>query len=302
MSHYNQPLFRRKFTEFFLWPVQGILVFIIVGFIRLLPVSLTSFLCGKLANAIGPYTTHHQRAKTHLTLALPDITTAEQEQILHKMWNHLGRLAGEYPHVHHMGSERYMTFHGLEHLKNASDGGFLVGAHLGNWELNLMVTALLGRPYSIIYRKLNNPFTNWVLDTRHKRGNPDSFAKGKDAARGMLKSLDKKHLIHIIADQKYREGIKAPFLGLAADTPTGHIKIALKRKTPIIYMRAIRRQGCHYDIYIDPPVYIHTKEKITDELVAYHAVQMNDKLSQFIKESPEQWLWPHRRWGKDILK
>ena len=43
MSHYNQPLFRRKFTEFFLWPVQGILAFIIVGFIRLLPVSLTSF-------------------------------------------------------------------------------------------------------------------------------------------------------------------------------------------------------------------------------------------------------------------
>ena len=53
---------------------------------------------------------------------------------------------------------------------------------------------------------------------------------------------------------------------------------------------------------IDPPLYIHTKEKITDELVAHHALQMNDKLSSFIKETPEQWLWSHRRWGKDILK
>ena len=302
MSHYNQPFLRRKFTEIILWPIQGVVVFIIVGMIRLLPVSFASFLCGKLANAIGPLTTHHQRAKTHLNLAMPELTASQTDDILQKMWNHLGRLAGEYPHLHRMGSARFMTIHGLENLAQVEDGGFLVGAHLGNWEMHVMVTAHLGRPFSIIYRKLNNPFTNWVLDTRHKRGNPDSFSKGNDAARGMLKSLAKKHLVHIIADQKYREGIKAPFLGLAADTPTGHIKIALKRKTPIIYMRAIRRQGCHYDIYIDPPIYIHTNETITDELIAHHAAQMNDRLSSFIKEAPEQWLWPHRRWDKDILK
>ena len=300
MSHYGQPFMKRKIIEWLFWPLQGIVVLIAVTVMRLLPVTVTSFAFGKLLGIIGPFSTAHKRAKKHIAFAMPHLSLSEQDDILAKMWNHLGRLAGEYPHIHKMGDERFLTFHGLHHLEQATKGGFVIGGHIGNWELHLMVPAMLGQRYGAIYRPLNNPFSNWVLDMRAKRGSGDLYAKGQDAARGMLTTLKQKGCVYLFTDQKYREGIEAPFLGHAAATPIGHIKIALKRKTPIFYMRIIRRKGCHYDVYITEPHYIYTDGKVTDELIAQHAKQMNDVLSSYITETPHQWLWPHRRWGKDI--
>lgn len=300
MSHYNQPFVKRKFIEFIVWPIQGLILFFLVGLMRLLPVWMTSALFGRLATLIGPHSQYHKRAKAHLGHAMPALSDKEKDDILRGMWAHLGRLAGEYPHIHLMGTDTYMTIHGLDKLEAETGGGFLVGAHLGNWELNLMLTAMLGRHYGAVYRKLNNPFSNWVLDMRHKRGNPDTFAKGQGAARGMMQTLRKNGFIHIIADQKYREGIKAPFFGHPADTPVGHIKIALKHKVPIFYIHVIRRHNCHYDAYISDAQYLYTDGKVTDELLLQHATQMNDTLAHLISKHPEQWLWPHRRWGKSL--
>ncbi len=300
MSHYRQPFLKRKFTEFILWPLQGLLVLIVVGLIRLLPVAFTSALCGAIISKIGPLTTHHKRARKHLRHALGDLDDDAHEKILSDMWQHFGRLAGEYPHIHRMGSAKYLTFHGLHHLEDCNEGGFVIGAHLGNWELHLMVPAMLKRHYGAIYRPLNNPFSNWVLDMRSKRGSGDLYAKGQDAARGMLKTIKNNGMVYLFTDQKYREGVMAPFLGHEAATPIGHIKIALKRKTPIFYMRIIRRQGCHYDVHISPPTYIYKDGTVSDELIAQHAREMNDTLSEMIRQTPHQWLWPHRRWGKDL--
>ena len=300
MSHYNQPLLKRKLIEFLLWPLQGILVFILVGLMRLLPVEVTSYSLGKLVSFIGPFTTHHKRAKRHLRYALPDLSAQTHDEILAEMWHHFGRLAGEYPHIHKMNSDKYLTFHGLENLMSAKEGGFIIGAHLGNWELHLMASAIADKSYGAIYRPLNNPVSNWVLDMRAKRGRGEFYAKGQDAARGMLKTIKAGGMVYLFTDQKYREGITANFLGHPAATPIGHIKIALKHNTPIYYMRVIRREGCHYDAYISEPHYIYQDGKVTDALIAHHAQEMNDMLADMIKQTPHQWLWPHRRWGKDI--
>jgi len=302
MSHYHQPFLKRKIIEFVVWPLQGLMVALIVGLIRLFPVRMTSAFFGKVISLIGPLTPHHKRARTHLRYAFDDLTETQEAKILSDMWAHFGRLAGEYPHIHNMGSSKFLTFHGLHHLENAPEGGFVIGGHIGNWELHLMVSAMLNRPYGAIYRPLNNPYSNWVLDMRAKRGMGDFYAKGQDAARGMLKTIKNKGMVYLFTDQKYREGVTAPFLGHPAATPIGHIKLALKRKTPIFYMRIIRREGCHYDVTISEPHYIYTDGKVTDALIEKHAREMNDVLSDFIRQTPSQWLWPHRRWGKDISK
>lgn len=300
MSHYGQPLIKRKLIEFVLWPLQGLLVLVLVSFMRLLPVAFTSALFGKIISWVGPLTTAHKRARRHLGFAMPELDKAAQDEIIADMWAHFGRLAGEYPHLHKMGSSKYLTLHGAHHLESAKEGGFVIGGHIGNWELHLVVSAMLGQRFGAIYRPLNNPFSNWVLDMRAKRGKGDLYAKGQDAARGMLRTLKNKGMVYLFTDQKYREGVPAPFLGHPAATPIGHIKIALKQKTPIYYMRIIRRKGCHYDVHISAPHYIHTDGKVTDALVAQYAEEMNDVLSDYIRQTPHQWLWPHRRWGKDI--
>ena len=300
MSHYNTPIVLRKVIEFVVWPIQGVLVLLLVSLIRLLPVEMTSALFGKLLSVLGPRLAHHKRALRHLRYALPERSEADYQEILAKMWSHFGRLAGEYPHIHKMGTDRYLSFHGLHHLEAATKGGFVIGGHLGNWELSTMVAAMQQRHYGVIYRPLNNPYANWALDMRRKRGHVDLYAKGQDAARGMLKTLKQNGLVFLYTDQKYREGLMVPFLGHEAATPIGHIKIALKQNVPIFYMRVIRSHGCHYDVHIEPPIYLYEDGKVDEAKIAAHAAEMNDKLSDYIRQTPEQWLWPHRRWGKKI--
>ena len=300
MSHYNRPLLYRKFIEFVIWPIEAVFAAILVGLMRCLPITFSSDLFGWLAAKIGPKTKYHKRSLAHIRYAMPHLTPAEQEAEIHKMWNHLGRVAGEFVHLHKMGNDRYLTFHGLEHLEAATDGGLILSGHIGNWELSVMTSKMLGHHYGLIYRPLNNPLANWVLDMRHLRGNPDCYAKGQDAARGMLTTLRKKGFIYLFVDQKYRQGLMSPFLGKPAMTPIGHIKLAMKQDVPLFFMRVIRREGPHYDVYIEPPFRLYHNGPITDEAIAEAALMINDKLSSWITETPSQWLWPHRRWGKDI--
>lgn len=298
MSHYKRPLIIRKFIEFTIWPIEALFVGIIVVFMRLLPIRVTSSVFGWLFAKIGPKTKYHQRCLSHIALAMPELDSADHEAIIKDMWAHLGRLAGEYPHIHKMGSSAFLTLHGAENLDKAGDGAIILGGHLGNWEMNMMVAAMLSRHYGLVYRPLNNPLTNWLLDMRHLRGEADTYAKGQDAARGIMNTLKKKGLVFLFVDQKYRQGIMADFMGHPASTPIGHVRIALKKKVPLIFMRCLRREGCHYDVYIEEPLYIYTDGKVTNEAVQQSAQMINDKLSAWIRQTPAQWLWPHRRWGK----
>ena len=298
MSHYKRPLFVRKFIEFTIWPIEALFVGLLVGVMRLLPVRLTSSAFGWLFSKIGPKTKYHKRCLSHIAYAMPELDLQSRQAIIKDMWGHLGRLAGEYPHIHKMGSEDFLTLHGAEHLDEAKDGAIILGGHLGNWEMNMMVAAMLSRHYGLVYRPLNNPLTNWLLDMRHLRGEADTYAKGQDAARGIMNTLKKKGLVYLFVDQKYRQGIMADFMGHPASTPIGHVRIALKKKVPLIFMRCLRREGCHYDVYIEEPIYIYTDGKVTDEAIKQSAQMINDKLSSWIRQTPSQWLWPHRRWGK----
>ena len=300
MSHYKRPLLIRKFIEFTIWPIEASFVGLLVGVMRLFPVKLTSAAFGWLFSIIGPRTKYHKRCLAHIAHAMPELDEASREAEIKAMWSHLGRIAGEYPHIHKMGNDEFITLHGQDHLDQADEGALILGAHLGNWEMHMMVAAMLSRHYGLVYRPLNNPLTNWLLDMRHLRGEADTYAKGQDAARGIMNTLKKKGLVFLFVDQKYRQGIMADFLGHQASTPIGHVRIALKKPVPILFMRCLRRKGAHYDIYIEEPLYLYKDGKVTDEAIQEAAQMINDKLSSWIKQTPSQWLWPHRRWGKDI--
>jgi lauroyl/myristoyl acyltransferase len=38
----------------------------------------------------------------------------------------------------------------------------------------------------------------------------------------------------------------------------------------------------------------------SDETVLGVATAINQELATWIAAQPDQWFWPHRRWGKDI--
>ncbi len=288
----------RTFRRVFIWPVEAALVVLIFGVARLLPLPVASAGMGGLFAVIGPLTPWHGRAARNMRLAMPEMTDAARRRALAGMWRNLGRVIGEFPHVHRMVGLGRIEFDGLENLRGLDSGAILVGAHIGNWELGPYAALQEGHKVAAIYRPLNNQLLAWLLARRQANYGGDIYRKGREAALGMVSTLRKGQVMCLLVDQQLREGMAVPFFGHPAQTSISHVKLAIKKQVPLIYMRTRRLSGSRFRVSISPPMTLPDRDD--DGSVLAVASAINSTIEGWIRETPEQWFWPHRRWGKDI--
>ena len=288
----------RTVRKVFIWPLEAGLVVLIFGAARLLPLPVASAAMGGLFAVIGPLTPWQGRAARNMKLAMPEMTDAERRRVLASMWRNLGRVIGEFPHVHRMVGLGRIEFEGLENLRGLDGGAILVGAHIGNWELGPYAALQEGHKVAAIYRPLNNQLLAWLLARRQANYGGDIYRKGREAALGMVSTLRKGQVMCLLVDQQLREGIAVPFFGHPAQTSISHVKLAIKKRVPLIYMRTRRLAGSRFRVSISPPITLPDKDD--DDKVLAVASVINRTIEGWIRETPEQWFWPHRRWGKDI--
>ena len=288
----------RNFRKVFIWPLEAAIVVLIFGAARLLPLPVASAAMGGLFAAIGPLTPWQGRAARNMKLALPEMTDAERRHVLAGMWRNLGRVIGEFPHVHRMVRLGRIEFDGLENLRDLDGGAILVGAHIGNWELGPYAALQEGHKVAAIYRPLNNQLLAWLLARRQANYGGDIYRKGREAALGMVSTLRKGQVMCLLVDQQLREGMAVPFFGHPAQTSISHVKLAIKKRVPLIYMRTRRLAGSRFQVSISPPIKLPDQDD--DESVLAVASAINHTIEGWIRETPEQWFWPHRRWGKHI--
>jgi len=89
-----------------------------------------------------------------------------------------------------------------------------------------------------------------------------------------------------------------PFFGHPAQTSISHVKLAIRKQVPLIYMRTRRLAGSRFRVSISSPLALPDRDD--DASVLAVATEINSTIEGWIRETPEQWFWPHRRWGKDI--
>ena len=288
----------RDFRKIFIWPLEAALVVLIFVAARLLPLPVASAAMGGLFAVIGPLTPWQGRAARNMKLAMPDMTDVERQRVLAGMWRNLGRVIGEFPHVHRMVGLGRIEFDGLENLRGLDGGAILVGAHIGNWELGPYAALQEGHKVAAIYRPLNNQLLAWLLARRQANYGGDIYRKGREAALGMVSTLRKGQVMCLLVDQQLREGMAVPFFGHPAQTSISHVKLAIKKRVPLIYMRTRRLAGSRFRVSISPPITLPDQDD--DESVLAVASTINHTIEGWIRETPEQWFWPHRRWGKHI--
>ena len=98
----------------------------------------------------------------------PRLDHQAQTAILKKMWDNLGRMLGEYPHIGRLITTDRVEFVGLDHLQALRGGGFLIVAHIGTWEVGPLAALSVGKKVAAIYRPLNNPLLAGLLERRQK--------------------------------------------------------------------------------------------------------------------------------------
>src|SRR5262249_7322095 len=69
------------------------------GAFGLMPIDWASAAGGGLGRLFGPFLGISKRARINLRRSFPDLAEAEIEQIVVGMWDNLGRVVAEYPHL-----------------------------------------------------------------------------------------------------------------------------------------------------------------------------------------------------------
>ena len=272
-----------------------------------LPFDRASGLGGWLGRHIGPHLGISKRARLNLRRALPELSQTEIEGIVAGMWDNLGRVAAEYPHLRQIRvfdpAGRVET-HGVEHMDRAVAAGrrlIIFSGHLANWEIAALAAAQYGPdrarravPVAQIYRAANNPLVDRVI-ARCRGGGARYIAKGSRAAKGAIDTLRRGGHLTLLVDQKMNDGIAVPFFGIPAMTAPALAQLALRFDCEVLPARVERLQGARFRLTLHPPLPLPRRgNRHADVLALMSAV--NATLETWIRERPGEWFWLHRRW------
>lgn len=273
----------------------GLLTLLLAAF-RILPLDAASWAGGFLGRAIGPYLRAHRTAAKNLGQVFPEKSEAERQQILTGMWNNLGRVAAELPHLSEKTLMDRITIHGVEHIPAPDVPAMLVSGHLGNWEILPPLAARHGMRVALVYRHANNHFVDAIIARIRSAGVARLIPKGPQGAVKIVRAIKSGESLAMLVDQKMSFGIAVPFFGRPAMTAPAVAELALRYNMPLIMVRVVRKAGAHFDVTVDPPLaYAKTGDDAADALAVMTAI--NRRLEAWIREHPEQWFWVHKRWG-----
>ena len=278
---------------------QAVLLALFLGLCRLLPVDWASALGGWIGRTVGPHMGQSRKAARNLARALPENAPERNRQIIRGMWDNLGRVIAEYPHLSRICAQLEggrVEVHGLDIVRGLiGDGkpGIMFGGHLANWEVQPFIARHTGLELGLIYRAPNNEWVDSLL--RRLRDAPLLFRKGQEGAKALFSLLRRGGHAAMLVDQKMNDGIPVPFFGRDAMTAPAIAQFAVRLDCVLVPARTERLNGARFRITVLPPLDIpKTGDRAADERAIMVAI--NALLEGWIRERPEQWLWLHRRW------
>ena len=264
-----------------------------------LPIDTASGFGGWLARRIGPALRASKQARRNLAAALPELAPAEIEKIVRGMWDNLGRVAAEYPHLRGIdvfAPDSRIETRGLEHVERSLAEGrrmILFSGHLANWEIAALAAAQYGIDIAQIYRTPNNPLIDRMI--MRFRGSDTEFIPKEAVGRRAIAALRRGAHLTILVDQKLNEGIKVPFFGRPAMTTPTLAVLALRFECDVLPVWVERLGGARFRLTIEPPLPLPSS-RFRGRDVALLMRAVNATLERWIRERPEQWFWVHRRW------
>jgi KDO2-lipid IV(A) lauroyltransferase len=270
-------------------------------FFRVLPVDWASGIGGFLARTIGPRLGITKRAEENLKRALPHLTPAQRKEVIAGMWDNLGRVIAEYPHL-----DKFRLFEKNGRIEGVDGGNILAtrdpakkyiffSAHYGNWEIAIRTASQAGFEVTGVYRAPNNPIVDrFMLWARGAEGG-ELVPKGDIAARAAFGALREGRALCMLVDQKMNDGIPVSFFGRDAMTAPALAVLALRYDCAVVPIRMQRVKGARFRMISEPAMALpKTGNNEADRRALM--IEVNAIVERWVREHPEQWLWLHRRW------
>ena len=262
-----------KIIKYFL---QFLFIIIFFFLFKILGLSISSALGGKLFEKIGPLFRSKKLIHSNLKKAFPDISLDHLNGITKMMWNNYGRVFAEYMFIKKFREDRSnknIIIEGqeiLEDIKKKNKSVVFISGHLSNFELMAMHIEKSGIKLSAIYRPLNNIFLNKIMERiRKKYICKYQIKKGMGGMKKLMHLKKLNYSTALMIDQRVSQGIRSDFFNQKALTTTIPAQLVKKFKIPIVPIFIERINNINFKIVIKNPITFDNEETtktITDKL------------------------------------
>ena len=285
-----------KKIKYFLQFICVIFFFVIF---KILGLKLASIISSNIFILFGPIFRSNKIVFSNLKIAFPNIDENQKKQILKKMWFNYGKIFAEYMFIKDFRhNEKYSAKISIENkdiiekIKKDNEQVIFISGHFNNFELMAMQIEKLGIKLTALYRPLNNPYLNPIMEKiRKKYICKKQVKKGISGTKDLLLDFKDGSSIALMIDQRVSQGIRSNLFNKEALTTTIPAQFIKKFKIRIVPVHIERQRNNDFKIKFFEPVNFSNEESI--ETITF---KLNKILEEMIIKSPEQWIWTHNRW------
>jgi KDO2-lipid IV(A) lauroyltransferase len=150
------------------------------------------------------------------------------------------------------------------------------------------------------YRAANNPYVDDRIKKSRFRYGVRLFApKGGDGARELLEAMKRGVSVALMNDQKFNNGVAAPFFGRLTHTAPAPSRLAIRFGTVLQPMSVQRIKGARFRAVVHEPIHLpRTGDRAADIAAGVRAI--NAFVEARVRERPAEWFWVHKRWANAV--
>ncbi len=281
-----------KYFFEFLFIISFFFIFKIIGY------KNASNLGEILGKKIGPLFRSKSKILNNLKNSNIGNSEEDREIIIENMWGNYGRILSEYMFLKQFKKnnlKQFLKIEGsefLDEIKKNNEQVIFISGHFNNFELMAMEIEKAGINLCTIYRPLNNPFLNIIMERiRKKYICKNQIKKGKGGTRNLINLFKENFSVALMIDQRVSEGESVIFFNRLAKTTTIPAQLVKKYDCKIVPVYIERINNINFKLTFDRPIIfddnLSTKQISSD---------LNIILEKMILKNPEQWIWSHDRW------
>ena len=181
-------------------------------------------------------------------------------------------------------------------LLSSPNGSIGLATHLSAFELQTQTAAKFGYKAMSIGTKLFDQRVYDMFIKLRKRNGVEYFDRNGGIVNA-FRYLKKGYTFGILVDQDATdEGVFVNFLGEEAWTPFIPVKIAIRGDIPLFWVFFIREKGDKYVFNFEETEIIRSENET--ETLIMNLEKFNERLGEYVKKYPEQWVWMHERWKR----
>tara|TARA_Y100000590_G_scaffold298553_1_gene336526 strand:+ start:4786 stop:5646 length:861 start_codon:yes stop_codon:yes gene_type:complete len=277
---------------------EFIFIYILLIIFRLIGYKKASNLGAIIGNKIGPLFRSNQKILINLENSKIGNSQEDRKSIINNMWSNYGRILSEYVYLKQFKKNNFNQFieiEGLDYLneiKTSNERVVFISGHFNNFELMAMEIEKAGINLCAIYRPLNNPFLNIIMERIRKNYIcKNQIKKGKKGTRDLLNLFKENFSVALMIDQRVSEGIEVRLFNRSAKTTTIPAQLVKKFGCSIVPVYIERVKKFNFKLSFNKPIKFDTNHSIEQI-----SLELNKLLEKMILKNPDQWIWSHDRW------